>query len=143
MGFCPLFDRIATLASGADVKNKLATILSFPGTSTSASRSELRGHFLNALRVSESPVVIDFSGCNTLNHDDIDLLIECAARVSGRDREVRFAAGSRVIRVLLEVTRISSIVPVFDSVEEALAIVQVPRMDFDDAGQSPDSGEYL
>ncbi len=125
------------------MKNKLATILSFPCTSTSATRSELRGHFLNALRVSESPVVIDFSGCNTLNHDDIDLLIECAARVSGRDREVRFAAGSRVIRVLLEVTRISFIVPVFDSVEEALALVQVPRMDFDHAGQPPDGGEYL
>lgn len=127
------FNPVAALASGANVKHKPARILSFPCTSTSTSRSALRNDFLNALRVSESPIVIDFSGCNTLNHDDIELLLDCAARIAGRDREVRFAAGSRVMRVLLEVTRIPSIVPVFDSVEEALAIVQVPRKKYDHA----------
>ena len=122
------------------MKKTAATIVRFPCASTSTSRRALRNEFLNAIRVSETPLVIDFSGCSTLNHKDIDLLLECAARVVGRDREVRFAAGSRVIRVLLEVTRISLIVPVFDSVDEALAIVQVPRRSFDDAGQFSGTG---
>jgi len=59
-----------------------------------------------------------------LNHEDIDLLLECAAQAAGRDTKVLFVAGSRVNRVLLEVTRISSLVPVFNSVREALAYPQ-------------------
>jgi anti-anti-sigma regulatory factor len=120
-----------------------ATVLLFPSTSTASTRRALRSRFLDTLRASESPVVIDFSSCHTLNHEDVDLLLECVARVVGRDRQVRFAAGSRSIRVLLEVTRISSVVPVFDSVEEALAIVQIPRKYLGKDRQSPDLGVQL
>ena len=67
-------------------------------------------------------MIVDFSGCRPLNHEDIDLLLECVAQVAGRDTQVLFVAGSRANRVLLEVTRISSLVPVFNSVEEALLI---------------------
>jgi hypothetical protein len=66
-----------------------------------------------------------------LNHEDIDLLLECVAQAAGRDTKVLFVAGSRVNRVLLEVTRISSLVPVFDSVKEALAC---PRVDAENDG---------
>jgi hypothetical protein len=79
---------------------------------------------LNALLVSGSPVIVDLSGCPTLNHEDIDLLLECVARVAGRDTELLVVAGTRSNRVLLEVTRISSLVPVFNSVKEALAYPQ-------------------
>jgi hypothetical protein len=101
------------------------TILPFPCVSNAANRRTLRKDLLSALRVSRSPVIVDLSGCRTLNHEDIDLLLECVAQVSGRDTQVLFVAGSRVNRVLLEVTRISSLVPVFDSVKEALAYPQV------------------
>jgi hypothetical protein len=70
-------------------------------------------------------VIVDFSDCRTLNHDDIDLLLECVAQVAGRDAQVSFVAGTRTNRVLLEVTRISSLVPVFNSVVEALAHTQI------------------
>jgi hypothetical protein len=53
------------------------------------------------------------------------LLLECVAQAAGRDTQVLFVAGSRVNRVLLEVTRISSLVPVFNSVREALAYPQI------------------
>lgn len=100
------------------MKTKAWTILPFP-CAISAGRRALRKNLLRALRVSESRVIVDFSGCHGLNHEDIDLLLECVAQVAGRDVEVLFAAGSRANRVLLEVTRISSLVPVFDSVQEA------------------------
>jgi hypothetical protein len=84
-------------------------------------------------------VIVDFSACRTLNYEDIDLLLECVAQVAGRDTQVLFVAGSRVNRVLLEVTRISSLVPVFDSVKEALSYPQIAaENDVEDlrAGQS-------
>jgi hypothetical protein len=48
-------------------------------------------------------------------------LLERVAQMAGRDAQGFFVAGSRVKRVLLEVTRVSSLVPPFNSVEEALA----------------------
>ena len=101
------------------------TVLPFPCTSSFADRRALRRDLLSALRVSGSPVIVDFSDCRSLNHEDIDLLLECVAQATGRDTKVLFVAGSRANRVLLEVTRISSLVPVFDSLQEALAYPQV------------------
>ena len=95
-------------------------ILPFPCASPST-RSARRKGLLSALRVAASPVVVDLSGCPTLNHEDIDLLLECMAQVAGRDSQVLFVAGSPANRVLLEVTRIPSLVPVFNSVKDALA----------------------
>lgn len=101
------------------------TILPFPGSSGTAGLRGLRKTLLDALRVSGPPVIVDLSSCGTLNHEDIDLLLECVAQVTGRDIHVLFVAGSRVTRVLLDVTRISSLAPVFNSVKEALAYPQV------------------
>jgi hypothetical protein len=70
-------------------------------------------------------VVVDFSGCPALTGEDIDLLLECLAQVAGRDTQVVFVAGSSANRVLLEVTRVSSLVPVFKTIEEALAPPQM------------------
>ncbi len=103
------------------MKTRAGNVLPFPCASSSLGRRALRKELLSALRASGSPVIVDFSNCQSLNHEDIDLLLECVAQVVGRDMEVFFVAGSRVNRVLLEVTRISSLVPVFDSLKEALA----------------------
>jgi hypothetical protein len=101
------------------------TILPFPSASSSAKRRAERKELLRALRVSESPVVVDFSGSPSLNGEDIDLLLECLAQVAGRDTQVVFVAGPSANRVLLEVTRVSSLVPVFNTLEEALAPPQM------------------
>jgi hypothetical protein len=96
-------------------------ILPFPSASSSASRPAQRRDLLNALRVSESPVILDFSECRSLSFGDIDLLLKCLAQVAGRDTQLVFVAGSSATRVLLEVTRIPSLAPVFNSVDEVLA----------------------
>jgi STAS domain-containing protein len=117
------------------------TVLPFPCSTSSLGRRALRKELLNALRASKSPVIVDFSNCQSLDHEDIDLLLECVAQVVGRDMQVLFVAGSRVNRVLLEVTRISSIVPVFDSLEEARAYPQsVAEHDSEDQPGSPSQG---
>jgi hypothetical protein len=100
------------------------TVLPFPCSSKSAGRRALRKDLLRSLRVSGSPVIVNFSDCGTLNHEDIDLLLECMAQVAGRDTQMLFVTGSRANQVLLNVTRVSSLVPVFNSVEEALAYPQ-------------------
>lgn len=97
-----------------------STVLVFPGSMSSASRRVLRKEVLYALRTSEGPVVMDLSGCRTLDHDDINFLLECVSQAIGRDTQLLFTVGSRTIHVLLEVTRISSLVPVFKSLEEAI-----------------------
>jgi hypothetical protein len=107
--------------AAAAMKTEAWSILPFPCASSSANRRALGKDLLSALRVSDSSVIVDFSGCSSLNHTDIDLLLECLAQVAGRDTRVRLVAGDNATRVLLEVTRISSLVPVFNSVEEALA----------------------
>ncbi len=101
------------------------TILPFPCAASSARRRTLRNDLLAALRASTSPVIVDFSGCSSLNQEDIDLLLDCVAQAAGRDAQVLFVAGSPANRVLLEVTRISSVAPVFNSVVEALAYPQM------------------
>ena len=119
MGLCS--NCFTALATGAAVKAAAWTVLPFPLASSRASRRVLRKELLDKLRVSGTPVIVDFTTCPPLNHEDIDLLLECVAQVAGRNTQVLFVAGSRVNRVLLEVTRISSLVPVFNSIEEALA----------------------
>jgi hypothetical protein len=108
------------------VKAETATILAFPCSGSSSDRRAQSKELLGTLRFSGSPVIIDFSRCNTLNHRDIDLLLECLAQVAGRDTKVLLVAGSRVNRVLLDVTRISSLTPIFDSLVEALAYPHIP-----------------
>jgi hypothetical protein len=123
MAVCSVGVGCTAMASGAFV-NPSGTILPFPCAPTSAGRRALRKDLLNALRVSGSTVIVDLSGCPTLNHEDIDLLLECIAQVAGRDTQLLVVAGTRGNRVLLEVTRISSLVPVFNSAKEALAYPQ-------------------
>lgn len=107
------------------MKNVTQTVLPFPCGSGASGRRELQRQLLRVLRTSEFPVVIDLTECRTLDHRDVDALLDCVAQGAGRDTQLFLVAGSPAIRVLLEVTRIASLVPVFDSMEEALAC---PRM---------------
>jgi hypothetical protein len=119
------------------MKNDIASILPFPSivplpsaSNTAvrrALRRDLRSHLLSSLRASRSPVIVDLSDRAALNHDDISLLLECLAEVAGRDTQLLFVAGTHVNRVILEVTRISSLAPVFNSAKEALAYRNSPK----------------
>jgi hypothetical protein len=107
------------------MSNAARTILPFPCASSSGRRGALRRDLLAALRVSSSPVIVNVSECCSLNQEDLDLLLDCVAQAAGRDTQLFFVTGSLANRVLLEVTRISSVAPVFNSVTEALAYPQM------------------
>jgi hypothetical protein len=100
-------------------------VLNFPADLGSEGRRALRKELLSALRVSGCAVIVDLSTRQSLDHHDIDLLLECAACVAGRDAKLIFVAGSPTIRALLEVSRIASVVPVCDSIKEAFIYPQI------------------
>ena len=97
-----------------------STILLFPQSRSSARRRLLRKELLRTLRASEGPVIVDLSGSRTLDHEDISLLLDCVSLVVGRDTQLLLIAGSTDIQVLLDVIRVSSLVPVFKTLTEAL-----------------------
>lgn len=108
-------------ANGANAMKAIEwNILPFPCDSNIVSRRALRKNLMSALRPSGAAVIVDFTECRSLNHDDIDLLLECMAKVAGRDTRMVFVAGSPENRVIFEMTRIASLVPVFNSIPEAL-----------------------
>ena len=106
--------------------NADCAVLQFPSSSNFRAQNALRRKLLHALRASQSPVIVDFTGHCTLDHEDIGLVLECVAQSTGRDTELVFVAGSRALRIVLDVVRISSLVRVFDSLTEALASLEMP-----------------
>ena len=100
-------------------------VMHFPGDLGSEGRRTLRKDLLGALRTSGCAVIVDLSSRKSLDHHDIDLLLECAACVAGRDAKLIFVAGSPTIRALLEVCRIASVVPVCYSTEDAFTYPQI------------------
>jgi hypothetical protein len=97
------------------------TIVSVPDRPIPAARRRLQRELINALTTSDSPVILNLAGRRTLDHDDVDLLLDCVAQAAGRDTQIFIVAGSRAVQVLLEVIRISALVPVFNTIEEALS----------------------
>jgi hypothetical protein len=114
------------MGSGATVKTGEPIIVPFPCSSKTLSQGAQRNAFNRAVRFSSSPVIVDLSECKTLNHDDIGLLLECLAQFAARDTNVLLAVSAPANQVVLEVTRISSLVPVFDSVAQAIAHLHNP-----------------
>jgi len=100
-------------------------VMNFPGDLQSEGRRAPRKELLSALRVSGCAIIVDLSIRQSLDHHDIDLLLECAACVAGRDAKLIFVAGSPTIRALLEVSRIASVVPICDTTEEAFTYPQI------------------
>lgn len=98
------------------------TIVAFSSESRFGRRSSLRKQLMEALRASECPVILDMTECGALDGQDIETLIACVAQAAGQDTPLLLAAGSPAIRVILDVTQIASVVPVFDSVQEALSV---------------------
>lgn len=96
-------------------------ILHLPCGSSFIRRYAFRKDLLRGLRRSELPVVVVVSGRQTLDCADINLLLDCVAQAAGQDTELLMVAGSAVIRILLDVTRVSSLVPVFESTAQAIA----------------------
>jgi len=69
-------------------------------------------------------IVFDLPAAATLDSDAIDFLIWCALDAVGRDAQVALAAANAEHRTVLEMTRLSSIMPTFPSIDEAVLHLQ-------------------
>lgn len=99
------------------------SIVAFAQQSSFGGRRKLRQQLLHALRASESSVILDLTEQRTLDAQDIETLLDCVAQAAGQDTPLFLAAGSHAVRVILEVTQIASVVPVFDSLQDAISSV--------------------
>ena len=106
-------------------------VLQFPAGSSPASRYALRRALRKSLRATSCPIILDIVGSSTLNHDDISLLLDCAAQATGRDAPLVLAAQQPATRILLEVTRLASLFPVSASREQALASLGVCSTEYE------------
>ncbi|MGC2195655.1 MAG: STAS domain-containing protein [Terriglobales bacterium] len=65
-------------------------------------------------------LVVDLSNAPQIEPDAIDLLLECVEQVERADGRVSVAVGSPETAVLLELTRLNSVLDIFSSVSEAV-----------------------
>src|ERR1700740_2918258 len=64
-------------------------------------------------------LIVDMSKAKEIEPDSIDLLLECVAAMEHADGRVAVAAASPEAEVILELTRLNSVVDMFPSVSEA------------------------
>ena len=66
-------------------------------------------------------VAIDLSEVADLTADGIDLLLECVERVEQVDGTVSITAASEEVQIILELTRLTSVIQTIDSKAEQMA----------------------
>jgi anti-anti-sigma regulatory factor len=71
-------------------------------------------------------VILDLSRTSRLGPETIDLLLDCVEHVERADGRVAVAAGSPEAAVILELTRLTSVVDLFPSVAEAVGRDAIP-----------------
>jgi anti-anti-sigma regulatory factor len=86
-----------------------------------AFRQEVRHTITAMLRPA---IIFDLPANAKLDGPAIDFLIRCAHDAAAHDAEVALAAPSPEHQVLLEVTRLSRVLPAFRSIEEATAYLE-------------------
>lgn len=72
-------------------------------------------------------LIVDMSNTQEIDPDSIDLLLECVAEMEHADGRVALAAASPQAEVILELTRLTSVVDVFPSISEAAASAEALR----------------
>jgi anti-anti-sigma regulatory factor len=80
-------------------------------------------------------VIVDLSESQGLGPDAIDLLLQCVEHVERADGRVSVAAGSPEAAVILELTRLTSVVDMFSSVSEAVGGSTLHHFEHHDGSQ--------
>lgn len=86
-----------------------------------AFRREVRHAITTMLRPA---IIFDLPATAKLDGHAIDFLIRCAHDAAAHDAEVALSAASPEHQVLLDVTRLSGLLPAFRSIEEATAYLE-------------------
>ena len=105
--------------SGPEMYTTTMYRLQFPST---AGRADSR-NFMNQIKklvgdTYQPHVTIDLSAVTELTADGIDLLLECAERVEHADGSVSIVSASAEVLIILEVTRLTSVVKMIETEAE-------------------------
>ena len=93
----------------------------FPETNGSEQRKTFLNEIQDLVDQSYKPqLIVNLSPRTKLGPAAIDLLLDCVEHVERADGRVSVAAGSPEAEVILELTRLSSVVDMFSSVSEAM-----------------------
>jgi anti-anti-sigma regulatory factor len=100
---------------------KPALIKQIPHCPGGAERKSLLTEIQKVAAQSYRPrVILDLSKASRVGPETIDLLLDCVEHVERADGRVAVAAGSPEAAVILELTRLNSVMDLFSSVSEAI-----------------------
>jgi anti-anti-sigma regulatory factor len=96
-------------------------IKEFPQSRNFARRKSFLSEVRNLARRTYRPqLVLDIPESAEMAPDAIELLLECVEQVEQADGRVSVVAGSPQTAVILEITRLASVLDIFSSVSEAV-----------------------
>jgi len=102
-------------------QQSLATVKQFPDCHNVVACRAFYRDFCREIRDMYQPqFVFDMSGVQHLNAAGIDLLLKCVVEIANRDGELKLAAASPQISLILELTQMNELLDVRENVEEAL-----------------------
>jgi anti-anti-sigma regulatory factor len=103
------------------MKPSAVTVKRMPGPGDWRSHRSFLGEIRDFVEGSHRPrLIIDLSGVEQLLSESIDLLLECVDHAEGGDGEVSVPGASNQTVVILELTRVASVLNLFPSVAEAV-----------------------
>jgi anti-sigma B factor antagonist len=100
------------------------TILTVEGEIDVATAPQLRQAAVRLANDGKTSLVIDLSGVGFLDSTGLGVIVGVVKRVRTQGGELAIAGADNHVRKVFEITRISDVLPMFDTVDEACAAVQ-------------------
>ncbi len=85
-----------------------------------ATRQQLKQKILDELGNGEQKFVIDFSGTGYIDSSGLGLLVTLSKKISEAGGSLRLAALNQDLMSLFELTKLDTLLAIFDSVEHAI-----------------------
>lgn len=99
------------------------TVLSVNGELDVATAPRLRQEAVKLVNGGTTQVAIDLSGCSFLDSTGLGVIIGILKRVKGHDGELVIVGAAAHVQKVFEITRVSDIVALHDSLDEVVGTV--------------------
>lgn len=101
-------------------KRDKGTVISLSGDVTESQNNELKKTLQNIMNEGETSIVVDLGKVKHMNASGLSMLLSYFLLAEKQKKTFRIANATKTIRTLLNITKLSKIIPNFDSVEKAL-----------------------
>ena len=99
-----------------------AAVIKPSGSADMFEAGRLRDQLAGLLAQDVAIIVVDLSETDFVGYDGLSAMVCGHLRARARQGELRLAAPRRAVLGVLEVTKLTEVLPVYRSVEEALAV---------------------